>query len=227
MFGRHLGLLRSGAMSSQNKGLVPTVAAFAVWGLFPLYFHLLNRVSALEVTAHRVAWACVFVLVVARPAGRTRRVPRETHRPRSSLAAHRIGNLDVGQLARLRLGRHAWPRPRGESRLFHRSLGERDVGRGAAFREAHPRTMGGRRSGRRRRRLSHDHDRHRAVDCAGAGLLVCHLRLDSQGGQGRVADRTRDRNRGTRTHRRGVPAVVSNGPVRARSAMRGSPSMPC
>ena len=49
-------------MSSQNKGLVPTVAAFAVWGLFPLYFHLLNRVSALEVTAHRVVWACVFVL---------------------------------------------------------------------------------------------------------------------------------------------------------------------
>jgi chloramphenicol-sensitive protein RarD len=49
-------------MSSQNKGLAPTVAAFAVWGLFPLYFHLLNRVSALEVTAHRVVWACVFVL---------------------------------------------------------------------------------------------------------------------------------------------------------------------
>ena len=49
-------------MSSRNKGLVPTVAAFAVWGLFPLYFHLLNRVSALEVTAHRVLWACVVVL---------------------------------------------------------------------------------------------------------------------------------------------------------------------
>jgi chloramphenicol-sensitive protein RarD len=49
-------------MSSQNKGLVPTAAAFAVWGLFPLYFNLLNRVSALEVTAHRVVWACVFVL---------------------------------------------------------------------------------------------------------------------------------------------------------------------
>jgi chloramphenicol-sensitive protein RarD len=49
-------------MSSQNKGLVPTAAAFVVWGLFPLYFYLLNRVSALEVTSHRVVWACVFVL---------------------------------------------------------------------------------------------------------------------------------------------------------------------
>lgn len=51
------------SMSASNKGLVPTAAAFAVWGLFPLYFRLLNQVSALEVTAHRVLWACLFVLV--------------------------------------------------------------------------------------------------------------------------------------------------------------------
>jgi len=50
-------------MNSSAKGLLPTAAAFALWGLFPLYFHLLNRVSALEITAHRVVWASVLLLV--------------------------------------------------------------------------------------------------------------------------------------------------------------------
>jgi len=49
-------------MSASNKGLLPTAAAFAIWGLFPLYFGLLNQVSALQVTAHRVLWACLFAL---------------------------------------------------------------------------------------------------------------------------------------------------------------------
>ena len=46
-----------------SKGLVPTAAAFAIWGLFPLYFHLLHQIAAVEVIAHRVVWSCVFVLV--------------------------------------------------------------------------------------------------------------------------------------------------------------------
>ena len=49
-------------MTSRNQGLVPTAAAFAIWGVFPLYFHALQRVSALQVTAHRVVWSCAFVL---------------------------------------------------------------------------------------------------------------------------------------------------------------------
>ena len=50
-------------MTSRKGGLVPTAAAFAIWGAFPLYFHLLRRISALQVTAHRVLWSCVFVLL--------------------------------------------------------------------------------------------------------------------------------------------------------------------
>jgi chloramphenicol-sensitive protein RarD len=41
-----------------------TAAAFLIWGLFPLYIAGLSRVSALQITAHRVAWSCVFVLAV-------------------------------------------------------------------------------------------------------------------------------------------------------------------
>jgi chloramphenicol-sensitive protein RarD len=45
-----------------GKGFVPAAAAFAIWGLFPLYFHLLQGISAVQVIAHRVVWSCVFVL---------------------------------------------------------------------------------------------------------------------------------------------------------------------
>jgi chloramphenicol-sensitive protein RarD len=45
-----------------NKGLLPTAAAFAIWGLFPLYFHALRQVSAVQVIAHRLLWSCLFVL---------------------------------------------------------------------------------------------------------------------------------------------------------------------
>ena len=49
-------------MKPASKGFVPAAAAFAIWGLFPLYFHLLREVSAIQVIAHRVVWSCVCVL---------------------------------------------------------------------------------------------------------------------------------------------------------------------
>lgn len=39
-----------------------TLGAFAMWGLFPLYLRALAVVPALQLVAHRVAWACAFVL---------------------------------------------------------------------------------------------------------------------------------------------------------------------
>jgi chloramphenicol-sensitive protein RarD len=48
-------------MSSSNRGLIPAVAAFATWGIFPLYFHALHQVSALQVISHRIAWSFVFI----------------------------------------------------------------------------------------------------------------------------------------------------------------------
>jgi chloramphenicol-sensitive protein RarD len=50
-------------MTPASKGFVPAAAAFAIWGLFPLYFNLLHHVSAAQVIAHRVVWSCVFVLL--------------------------------------------------------------------------------------------------------------------------------------------------------------------
>jgi len=49
-------------MSTPNRGLVSAITAFAIWGIFPLFFHALREVPALQVISHRIAWSCLFVL---------------------------------------------------------------------------------------------------------------------------------------------------------------------
>jgi len=43
------------------SGLAAAALAYAVWGLFPLYFHALSRIDAFEVVLHRSLWSFVFV----------------------------------------------------------------------------------------------------------------------------------------------------------------------
>ena len=50
-------------MSDVRKGYAAAVSAFVIWGAFPVYFHSLHLVPALQVIAHRIAWSLVFVLV--------------------------------------------------------------------------------------------------------------------------------------------------------------------
>jgi EamA domain-containing membrane protein RarD len=50
------------AQTSASRGLAAAIAAFVMWGLFPLYLIGLMQVSAMQITAHRIVWSCVFVL---------------------------------------------------------------------------------------------------------------------------------------------------------------------
>lgn len=54
-------------MPESRKGLLYGVAAYALWGAFPLYWPLLKPAGAGEVLAHRVLWSCVSlgILVLA------------------------------------------------------------------------------------------------------------------------------------------------------------------
>lgn len=45
-------------------GLLLGAAAWIMWGLFPLYFALLDSVSPIEIVAHRVIWSLVFMVIV-------------------------------------------------------------------------------------------------------------------------------------------------------------------
>lgn len=46
---------------SQRLGLIYGLTAYIIWGLFPLYFHWLNQISATQILTHRIIWCFVFV----------------------------------------------------------------------------------------------------------------------------------------------------------------------
>ena len=50
------------AGTPEGHGYTAAIAAFVIWGLFPLYLIGLLQVSAMQITAHRIVWSCVFVL---------------------------------------------------------------------------------------------------------------------------------------------------------------------
>jgi chloramphenicol-sensitive protein RarD len=47
---------------STTSGYTAAISAFVVWGLFPIYLIGLLSVGAMELTAHRIVWSCLFVL---------------------------------------------------------------------------------------------------------------------------------------------------------------------
>lgn len=49
---------------SSRKGMIYTAGAYLMWGLLPLYWKLIKRVSAEEILAHRIIWSFMFMLFV-------------------------------------------------------------------------------------------------------------------------------------------------------------------
>lgn len=77
------GAERRAGGQDQPAGIALAVAAYALWGLFPLYFKAVAAVPALEVLAHRVVWALAVVslALLASPPAR-RAVAAAVRRPR-------------------------------------------------------------------------------------------------------------------------------------------------
>ncbi len=51
-------------MNKQKLGLIYGVSAYLLWGLFPLYWPLLEPANSLEIVSHRAVWTMVFCLIV-------------------------------------------------------------------------------------------------------------------------------------------------------------------
>jgi chloramphenicol-sensitive protein RarD len=47
-----------------RRGFLLGVAAYVMWGLFPLYWPLLEPAGAVEILAHRVIWSCLTMLLL-------------------------------------------------------------------------------------------------------------------------------------------------------------------
>lgn len=53
-----------GFMPDSRRGVLYGIAAYTMWGLFPLYWPLLKPSGAVEILAHRMVWSLVSVLAV-------------------------------------------------------------------------------------------------------------------------------------------------------------------
>ncbi|MDZ7628366.1 MAG: EamA family transporter RarD [Parvularculaceae bacterium] len=53
-------VIATGPAAERRLGLICGVAAYAIWGLFPIYIRELDPAGAVEVVAHRIAWSVPF-----------------------------------------------------------------------------------------------------------------------------------------------------------------------
>ena len=64
-----------------SRGYSAALAAFGIWGLFPLYLIGLRDVSAMQITAHRIVWSMVFVLAWLATVGELGKLVNAVTRP--------------------------------------------------------------------------------------------------------------------------------------------------
>jgi chloramphenicol-sensitive protein RarD len=66
-----------------STGVLQAALAYAMWGLFPLYFHLVAAVAPLDIVLHRSLWSLAFVLVLLAVLRRWAWLPDIARRPRT------------------------------------------------------------------------------------------------------------------------------------------------
>ena len=59
-------------MTESRRGFLLGVAAYAMWGAFPLYWPLLEPAGAIEILAHRIFWSLVTMGLLVAALGRAR-----------------------------------------------------------------------------------------------------------------------------------------------------------
>ncbi|RFP12743.1 MULTISPECIES: EamA family transporter RarD [unclassified Duganella] len=65
-----------------NIGIVYATFAFFCWGLFPLYFHAIGEVPAMEILAHRMLWSLLFLGLVLTARQQWKWLPKVLRNPR-------------------------------------------------------------------------------------------------------------------------------------------------
>lgn len=78
---------------TKSKGTLYGLAAYGLWGLFPLYLNLLRPAGAVEVLANRVLWSLVLCLGILAIMGRLRWIGALVRRPRVLLGVTTAGIL--------------------------------------------------------------------------------------------------------------------------------------
>jgi chloramphenicol-sensitive protein RarD len=55
---------RSATLCAVRAGVLYGIAAYGLWGVFPLYFHLFDEVEPIEVVANRIIWSLLLIAVI-------------------------------------------------------------------------------------------------------------------------------------------------------------------
>jgi chloramphenicol-sensitive protein RarD len=63
-------------MGSLRRGYLYGIAAYGLWGFFPLYIRLLHPAGSMEILAHRIVWSVVFVALLLLLTRRRLTLPR-------------------------------------------------------------------------------------------------------------------------------------------------------
>lgn len=79
--------------NSDPRGTLYGIAAYGLWGMFPLYWKLLSRVPALQILAHRVVWAFVLTTILSLALGKGKDFSVLLRQPRRLLATIATGFL--------------------------------------------------------------------------------------------------------------------------------------
>ncbi|HJW42252.1 MAG TPA: EamA family transporter RarD [Rhizomicrobium sp.] len=66
----------------ETRGILYAGGAYFIWGLVPLYWQLLGRISPVEITLHRILWCALFGLAVTAARGRLSRFLGVVRTPR-------------------------------------------------------------------------------------------------------------------------------------------------
>lgn len=68
-----------------RSGWYQGIGAYLIWGLFPLYFHLLSAVGAIEIVSHRVIWSLVFCIVLMLVTNKLKAMREALRQPRITI----------------------------------------------------------------------------------------------------------------------------------------------
>lgn len=49
-----------------TKGILYGLSTFVMWGIFPLYFKLIENIGAVEILAHRIIWSFMILIILVR-----------------------------------------------------------------------------------------------------------------------------------------------------------------
>ncbi len=83
------------AASRETIGLFYGLGAFLLWGVAPIYFHIMGVVPPAEVLAHRVAWGFALIVVVLAVVGQLRKASAALTPKRLGLSVITAGLVSI------------------------------------------------------------------------------------------------------------------------------------